>query len=500
MKRLTWIVGLLLFTFLILIAWLCFFQFPSMDDYAGTYLKKVYGLGGAIKWYLKESNGRFTSIPVFLTISSSKTLLGAYGWLLLGTLIIAFSCVFFFVRMIGRHLFEPVLSGWMAALIAAMILLVFLEVVPEISSFIYWMATGVTYLLPFAFFLLLTCAYSCLLKAAGKRRWMWTLVVGVATCLLAGCNEVMLYYVCALPFLIGISILAMGKPLPVQIGALAGLSILVVLAVLQLPGNMARAGHYVQKQSLLESAAGAAYRTWQTLLNIFTSPLFYVSCLGIVIASAYLKANVLAYWTTKRNFWMVQVACLAAMIFCFDVVIRQVGNEVIPPRAINIMVCLTVVGCWWIILLNAARIRQLMDTLLLNRVLMMRAFLFIFCIALTGSGFAWQLMKNLVEAPLHAAILKQREADILREKAAGNKVVVIKTYQKEAERIAREKYGNKHRFILEEFAMPPSFSYFKDEPNKKELAYFYAEYHGVDTLIGAEGKFARWGLIDDRLK
>lgn len=501
MKKLTWLTGGLLLIFLILIAWLCFFQFPSLDDYVGVYLRSVYGRAGAIRWYLREKNGRFTSIPVFLTVSSSKTLLSHYGLLLLGALIITFYCIFTFVKIFSRHLFEPALKGRQIARISAMILMVFLATVPEVSTFIYWMATSVTYLLPFAFFLLLLCAYSYLFKVQQGRKWLWTINICVATCLLAGCNEIMLFYVCALPFLIGFTIFTSGRPLPAQLVVIATLAIVLLIAVVQLPGNNERADHFVQKQSLVVSVAGAVYRTWQTLLFIFSSPLFYLSCLGMLIAAGHLKKSVIIWFASKKSNWLVETGYVVGMIFCFDVVIRQVGSEVLPPRATNIIVCLSVIGFWWIILMNATRIQHHIKTIHANRQLILSVFLLTFSIALIGSGFAWQLMKNVaVEAPLHAAIMKQREVLIQNAKANGKKIVNIKPYQEEVALLIKEKYKNKSTFVAEEFPMPPSFSYFKDEPNKKEYAYFYAEYYGIDTIESAAGKFARWGLSTERLK
>lgn len=500
MKKLTWLTGSLLLIFLILIAWLCFFQFPSQDDYAGSYLEKKYGLAGAIQWYLREKNGRFTSIPVFLTISSSKSLLSQYGLLLLGFLITTFCCIFFFVRICSRHLFEPVLNGLQIAGFSAMMLLVFLDTVPEVSSFIYWVATSVTYLVPFAFFLLLIGAYFSLFKAQPKHQWLQMILIGVATCLLGGCNEVMLFYVCALPFLIGLTILGSGKPVPVQITVIAILAILLLIAAVLMPGNDARAGHFVQNQSWATSVAGATFRTWQTLQCIFSSSLFYLSCLGILIASGYLKPPVVAWFASKKSNWLVETGCVVGMIFCFNLVIRQIGGEIVPPRATNIIVCISLLGFWWIMLMNAARIHQLLRVIHDNRQLILPVFSLAYCLALIGSEFSSQLMKNLVEAPLHAAILKQREAVILREKASGRNLATVKPYQEEVALLIKEKYKDKGNFVMDEFTMPPSFSYFQDEPNKKEYAYFYAEYYGIDTIVSTNGKFVRWGLLRNSRK
>ncbi len=498
MKKLTWALGLLLVVFFALILWLCFFQFPSMDDYAGSYFERSYGLGGAVRWYLREHNGRFSTIPAFLAISSSHRLMGQYALLLIFFIAFTYSSVFCFVRVLSRHLFEPSLNMKWTALIAAMLLVIFLCSVPQVSTFIYWMATSVTYLFPFGIFLFLICAYSSLLKQGQRHKWGWTAIICLLTAFLGGSNEIMLFYSFAFPFLAGLLIVAARRPIPVQLYVVAGFAILLLLIILQIPGNSARAGHYIPRQPLMVSLAGTTYRTWQTLLPVFSNPLFYIGCLGIVVAAGYLKPSVADYFASKRSGWLLETACIVGMIFFFDLIIRQVGSEVLPLRATNIIVCLTILGCWWIILVNASRLRELVKNIHIDRHRIQPVFIAGFCIALMGSGFAWQLMKNIVVSPVHAAVMKQREAIILGEKAKGRNLATISPYRESAERIVKEEYKNKSGFVLEEFDLPPSFAYFMDEPNNKDMAPIYAEYYGIDTIAGAGGKFARLGLLDSK--
>ena len=115
-------------------------------------------------------------------------------------------------------------------------------------------------------------------------------------------------------------------------------------------------------------------------------------------------------------------------------------------------------------------------------------------IAFLFSGFFFDLVQNVVTAPIHAKILKRRELSMRHAKANGINTVVVQPYEQEASIILDSLFPSKKRFIKEEFVLPPSFSHFKDEPHRKVYAFFYAEYYGIDTVVGNEGKVWRWGL------
>lgn len=494
MKKLTWALGLLMIVLFTLLVWLCFFQLPSNDDFVGPYLRQKHGMAGAIKWYLSEKNGRFSTIPLFLLISASRTLLNYYGLLLLFFLFLTWFSLFGFVKILGRHLFEPGPSNTNTALIASMVLITFLCMVPELSSFIYWMATSVTYLFPFAVFLWLILAYSCLLKEGQQHKWGYTFLICLLTCFLGGSNEIMLFYACALPFLVLTVHFITGRTPPANLYPVMAFAVVLIVATLLVPGNSARAHTFELKQSLAASIALSALWTWGTLQTIFSNPFFYVSSFGILVASMYLKPAVVAFFATKRTNWLVEVAVVVGMIFCFDLVLRQIGGHVLPARATNIIVCLSMLGFWWIMLMNADRIKNLLHFFTTYHRSVTAFFIGTFLIALLGSGFFLQLGRNLVAAPIHVAVIEHRVELMAREKAAGKKTVYIPPYNETAAAIVKQQYKGKNMFILEQFPVPPSFTYFKDEPNSRSYAYFYAEFYGIDTIAGADGKFARRGL------
>ena len=99
--------------------------------------------------------------------------------------------------------------------------------------------------------------------------------------MLAGFNEIMLFYSLGFPFLILFMFLISGKTAPAPVFVQMGFNMLLAFIVLKLPGNNARSDNFEQTQSIVTSAVGSAYRTIKTLLPLVSNPLFYVSCLGI---------------------------------------------------------------------------------------------------------------------------------------------------------------------------------------------------------------------------
>jgi hypothetical protein len=493
-ERLTSVLGIIILFLFGSLIFLCFFQFPSMDDFVGFYFRQRHGWWQGIKTYLINGNGRYIATPAFLSIGASRTLMENYGFVLAFFLLFTLVSLTVFIRIVNKKLFISQLPLKKAFLVAGMLLIVFTTTVPEIPSFFFWMTTSVVYLFPLSIFLFLISSYIILLQSDQKHRWRSFFIVSFLTVFLAGCNEIMMFYSLGFPFLITFMFLVSGKKVPVQILTAIFFNIILALLILQIPGNHARAKDFIPKQSVLFSSIGALYRTGQTLLPVFSNPLFYISCWGVYLLSRYLKPQYVEWFAYKKTNWLAETAMLLGLIFFIHLIIRQLGGEVLPPRAINIVICISCLGFWWIILINRKRLESFSGIMKEYANGVRPVFLFTFIVALLFSKFSGQLIANLVTAPVHARILKNRIFNIEQAKAHHNKKVDILLYDQEVDMALDKLFPSKKRFIREEFPMPPSFSFFYDEPNHKELAYFYAEYYGIDTIVNKEGQFARWGL------
>ena len=501
MQKLTWALGILLITFFALIAWLCFFQFPYLDDCMTGYLVQKYGLWGSIVNYLEVSNGRFSSIPFYLLITSSRILMDQYyGLTLIILLGLSYIPYFSFVKIFSRLLFDIQLNNKQAVFIAAALMMTFIALVPDPSTFLFWIATVVTYTIPFGLFLWLLCAWAIFFRRDQQHHWKWATIISFLTFFFAGTNEILMFYAAGLPILIGCFLLISRKRIPPQIYMIAAIAIIAGLVVVVIPGAQARRSFNVVPQSVLTSAVGSVFRTIEYLQIILSNPLFYVSCFGILLLATHLKVGIKDYFATKRSHWVLEIGVLIAVMYVFDLILRQVGNIITPARAQNNLLSLTIIGFWWILIINVRSLAPVIDIFRINPMPLKKLFIGLLTVGLLFSGFAWQLLDNLVTLPIHKEIIQNR-IDLIREaKAKGEKSVFIPLYPESVKAMIQQKFPNKVNFITEKFAFPPAFSFFLNGPDRQDNVYIYAEYYGIDTIIRVDGKFPRWELTNHRIK
>ncbi len=305
-----------------------------------------------------------------------------------------------------------------------------------------------------------------------------------------------MYFAFAIPFLVVVLLWSVQQRIPLPVFLVVAGAILMALLVLSMPGNGNRTNQYASTQSIITSFTGSVFRTFKFFLILFSNPIFYISCAGVVIACSYLKPTVRDWFSKKKTGWLFELVLLLALVFGFDLVIRQLANYVIPSRATNILVCIALIGCWWIIVMNAYQFSKLLAYLQLHLTKVKPVFYCLFIIGLLGSNYFRELISNIITLPVHDTVVKNRVKIIQHAKDNGHNIAVLPPYTKEVEKELQHTFKNKSRFVKEEFPFPPSFAYFKDEPFKEDYAYFYAEFYGIDTIATDTSKYLRWGLTD----
>ncbi|MBO9635873.1 MAG: hypothetical protein J7578_22405 [Chitinophagaceae bacterium] len=473
---------------------LVLFQSPVNEDFVAPYLVHKYGFTHAIEWYLINMNGRFTTVPIYLLLCSNRFLLDNYAILLFSSLLISYYCIYRFVFSMGQHLMTNQPGRARALLIAAILFLTFLAIIPEVASFIYWMPAVITYTIPFCLFLIYLTVWANLFSQT--RPWFHAFVICVITLLLGGCNEVMMYFSFVFPFAVILMLLLSGYRLPVPLLLIAIVAFVMVVIIFKMPGNNVRSGGFHQTQPLLVSVSGSVFRTWHFLLILFSNPVFYISGLGAMLLSANLNAGFLQWCNRKRTGWLLEFACLVGMIFLFDLILRHVANYVIPERGNNILICIFLLGTWWIIFMNAGKLQTFLSVVRNSQHKFGRIFSFLFVVVLLGSVFFRELVANILVAPAHHSVMEHQIHTVESERSKGARVVRINNYRTDIETAIRKRFGNKSRFVMAEFRFPPSFVFVEHERFNPQNAYFFAEYYGIDTLIIDSIRYPRGGLTN----
>lgn len=495
---------MLVIGFLIL---LTFFQGPSMDDFVGRYYYDTLGYIDGVKAYLTHGNSRYFSLPVFIGASASYFLIDHYYLVLIAGIILTLWCLYYFIKSVTSIILTNPLTNKYILLASGFLFLFFCSVVRELPSFIYWFATTITYLVPFGLFLVMAAMIIRRNKIELKFPVLLSLLL--LKIMVGGSNELILFYSMYLTFLLTLHEFFTNKNLSKLTWLLIGIDLLILIAVFLIPGASSRSHDFSAKQSVVFSMTGAGFRVYQLMLHIFSNAMFWVVMILVVWSSKYVNP-VLSTWVhkKKKSGLFLDMLFILFPIFFFIFFIRHFGGEVLPPRAENIMICITILMIYaavffWMIKLQTEN-DQSGQPEWINRMFTAGRFLnsykYILALVLILSPLTYGILQNLLFLPPHKRVLDKRVSLIQDAKNNGESSVRIPSYEPMMYEELEKHFGQKGAdFFRAEFAVPPSFSYFKDDPNNPANNYAYAEYYKIDSMIVDTAVVKKWSLTDKLL-
>lgn len=486
---------------------LTLFQGPSMDDFVGRYYYEALGYIDGVKAYLTHGNSRYFSLPVFIGASASYFLIDHYYIVLVAGIILTLWCVFYFVRSVTSIILIDPLPHKNILLASGFLFLFFCSVVRELPSFIYWFATTITYLVPFGFFLVM----ASLIIRTHKNQLKIPALTGLILLkiMVGGSNELILFYSMYLTFLLTLHEFFTNKKLSNLTWLLIGIDLVILIAVFLIPGASSRSHDFSAKQSIVFSMAGAGFRVYQLMLHIFSNALFWVVMIFIIWGSKYVKPEIIS-WVQKRkkSGFFLDILIILFPIFFFIFFIRHFGGEVLPPRAENIMICITALMIYaavffWMLKLQSANVQPDQPEWI-NKIFSAGQFLnsykSILALVLILSPLTYGILQNLLFLPPHKRVLDKRVSMIQDARDNGESFVRIPSYKPMMNEELEKQFGQKGAdFFRAEFAVPPSYSYFKDDPNNPANNYAYAEYYKIDSMIVDTAVVKKWSLTDKLL-
>jgi hypothetical protein len=486
---------------------LTFFQGPSMDDFVGRYYYDALGYIDGVKAYLTHGNSRYFSLPVFIGASASYFLIGHYYLVLIAGIILTLLCLFYFIRSVTSIILINPLPRKSILLASGFLFLFFCSVVRELPSFIYWFATTITYLIPFGLFLVM----AAMIISSEKIQLKFPVVISLVLLkiMVGGSNELILFYSMYLTFLLTVQEFFILKKLSKLTWLLIGIDLLILIAVFLIPGASSRSHDFSAKQSILFSVAGAGFRVYQLMLHIFSNALFWVVMILIVWSSKYVNPVIRSWIHNKKQSGLfLDLLLILFPIFFFIFFIRHFGGEVLPPRAENIMICISVlmiyaaVFCRMVMLQsgNGQSIRPEWINIIVAGSNFLIFYKYILALVLILSPLTYGILQNILFLPPHKRVLDKRVSLIQEAKNKGESSVRIPSYKPMMDKELEKEFGQKGAdFFRAEFALPPSFSYFKDDPNNPANNYAYAEYYKIDSMIVDTAVVKKWSLTDKLL-
>ena len=491
---------LFVFPFLLLagLGILSFFQHPYGDDFAGHYFVERFGISGSIRQYLQHGTGRYFGIPVFILICSSRFLLDHYYLVLLGFMGLTYVNLYGLLSFLSGHYLTNRPAGARLHWATAFLLSGLLCIIPEVSSFFFWVTSDCIFLLSFNLFLWYLRSLLDFIEPAKGGRWQAVRMIHLAFCVccLCGCDEVTLYYslICGVGFAGYQYLTARPRRLPVALLGLVLLQLVCIAGVFLLPGNQARAQHFAAKQALVFSLYSGGHQMAQVCYSVFSSPMTWVLLTLAACAPAFMRPELLEKLKTRRGAPAWELAALLGSVFFFYFFIRHFGGRFLPLYVSNMMAAYLLCGLVVIVLLNspsmeyALPLRQLLlrewrGSLLAGAILVVLVF----------SPLSAGLLQSLVTAPVHNEVLNRHIEEIRAARQAGRGMVTFSGYQQDCLQLMEKKYGMKTAaFVRNAFHFPPRFIYFIDDSVSVHIDYKYAEYYGIDSIRTGQDIHTRW--------
>ena len=227
----------------------------------GRYFSNILVLRGPMVLGLERGLTLYRLVPVVLML---LTWAGAYA----------------FIRAITANAIER----GRALLGGLLFVVVFLNVMPDLSEGVYWYTGSVTYQLANALSLFVVACWAVVLRSAEEHRPWHLIAIALLTVVIIGSNELHMVFIVLLHgALLAFQYRSSGR-VHRALAALLLLSLLCAAVVYLAPGNEMRGGQFPERQRFFHSMLWGAIQTGRFLLTwIFSPALLLLSVLYIPI-------------------------------------------------------------------------------------------------------------------------------------------------------------------------------------------------------------------------
>ncbi|MFT6716547.1 MAG: hypothetical protein ACJA0Q_001191 [Saprospiraceae bacterium] len=265
---------------------LCFYIFPSGDDYSYAWVgaNSTDFLGTLIGEWLTW-NGRYIS-NVFVLINPIT-----YGYFELYQAI-PFLLITLFIGVHSIFVFKFTnASKGLAVIMSLCFLLIYLNIMPHVGEGIYWYTAAVTYFSP----LLLFPAHLILLNKLTKNYQHLLLLTLIALqFLLTGFNEVIMIIMTLLH--LGIAVWGKNNR---TFWILLATQVIFAALVCFAPGNEVRSSFFLSKHDLIHTVLNGSANTLRFSVSLLSTPSLWISILLFLKLKLNLKTHTASMW-----FWM----------------------------------------------------------------------------------------------------------------------------------------------------------------------------------------------------
>jgi len=438
-----------------------FFDHASADDYICGYHLATKGFWNYQSFIYNNWGGRFAATFTGALFAKNNFLYSHYYLHSLLLIILNITAVFFILAVINKLVLkdEQVKRNF----VFAALLFTALQycVLVEVSTYIFWFSSAVTYQLPI---ILLQFQIGLWIVALHTNnaivKFLSLILLVLLVFIVNGFNEL---FIVTQVFVLSFVFFSNGyKKLSKSFIVLILISFITSSLIVVLSPGIHSRTDIIEPKSFFTGITAAGFHVAETLWGICRNPLAWIAFAVVFLygnANNEKLCNYVLMQTCKKKRWLLPVVTVLFVVIAVAIAVFGLKGGIIPDRYVNavvvVMLCFLLLLCFT----EGVLAHKIFNTYSLQ----VKLFLLVASIiALLANNYIKDGYKSLISAPVYHAIMNERET-ILKNAAGKHEMAVLQTYDNALKDHLEKEYSSSPKTLYDLVQQKPSFIFFDDD-------------------------------------
>ena len=453
---------------------IAFWARPAADDLTPNFYTNRYGIAEMCRQTYLHLSGRFFSMSVFLSLTSSRITFSYYFLIPLCLILLFITAGYCALKSINKYYFSSSVPPSRLAGYAVLFLLIYLAVMPDVASSFYWMAAAVIYQLPIILFLFLICTYTIFINTGRVGYWV---VSAALVFFIFGSNEVVIFLMYPLLFLFTVSCWLNKQPYRRYTLLLILIASVSASILLFSPAINNRSSGLSPAPGLLYAVPAAILQFLMIAVTAFNTPVFWS-----VLLLAVLNMPITAIHPKNLK----RILIFAIAILCFSLtayfIVFKFKDNGLPGRANNFFSFSFLLSLFLFAIFTSVKLKDKLAGPPHYVIKQIAAIIFLVTI-FTNSNYI-NAVKDMVSGFAFSKVYDERTSIIQQAVAKGKHSVSLKDYHFYwNDFVDKNIPGVFNKPFKKLVPLYPTSLFICDDLAEKDWDNGFAEYYNMDTIF-----------------